>query len=282
MTALNWKRSVLVASLGVGMTWFSGGFQRTQAQDDARPPEASREAQQAGETRVGRVEKLLYNGRDDIDGLRLEGGIEVHFPPHMGDAIARLVKPGDKVEVQGATETRPRGEVVFEASRIVSRGETIQIERPRPPHRPKDHREQEVPMKATATVKEFATNRHGDVDGLLLSDGTEVKLPPHQGQDLKQLIRQGEEVRVEGRRHETPHGDIHLHADRITAVASGRSIERDGPRGRPVPPHERGREGRDEGPAARRAPAPTAEQFDEILRELREMRRLLEAQQKNS
>jgi hypothetical protein len=126
-------------------------------------------------------------------------------------------------------------------------------------------------MNARGAVTEMNDNRHGDVDGFVLSDGTEVKFPPHQAEQLSGLVRRGDEVRVEGRRHETPHGDIHLHADRITAVASGRALDRDEPG---LPP----REAR---PAPeRRAPddrdAPHAASNDEILRELRALRRLVE------
>jgi len=42
-------------------------------------------------------------------------------------------------------------------------------------------------MSANGTIKEFVANRHGDVDGFLLSDGTEVKLPPHQGLNYEVL-----------------------------------------------------------------------------------------------
>jgi hypothetical protein len=86
-------------------------------------------------------------------------------------------------------------------------------------------------MNASGVVEKFATNRHGDVDGLLLADGTEVKMPPHQGRELQALVKEGDKVQIEGRKHVTPHGDVHLHADRITAVATGSSIERDGPGG---------------------------------------------------
>lgn len=291
MKSIDWKRGVLVTSLGVGLAWFAGGTTWTRAQEGPRPPMAREDADRAVEQRSGEVEKLLRNDHDDLDGMVLKGGQVIHFPPHMGAAISKLVQVGDKVEIEGQVETLPRGEVVLEASRIESRGQAVIIERPRPPYGPRSPkgprraREMEEPMNAKGTIKEFATNRHGDVDGLLLADGTAVKLPPHQGRELQDLVREGDEVRVEGRRHETPHGEIHLHADRITAVASGKSLEREGPRGpgreRPVPPHERGRGDRDEGPGARRGPPPHVAQFDEILRELREVRRLLEAQQKN-
>jgi hypothetical protein len=215
------------------------------------------------ETISGRVKELVKNDHGDIDGLLMASGSTVHFPPHHGVAVAKLVSPGDRIEVRGHEHVLPKGEVIFEARRIESGGESIDIDRPRPPRGPKPprgprrEREQETPMQATGTIQAFMTNPHGDVDGLRLSDDTEVKFPPHQGDSLHALAKAGDEVRVEGRRHETPRGDIHLHADRIVATASGRVLERDEPhRGRPAPPHE------------------------EILHELRKLRRLIETRLK--
>jgi hypothetical protein len=278
-----WKTGALIATASAGMgCWYLAGC-----------PVATLHAEDFGfragpnrgpdETVDGRVKTILRNDRDDIDGLSLEDGKEIHFPPHLGESVTRLVQVGDNIKVTGNQETRPRGEVVFEASLIEKGTTSMKIERPEPPRGPKPPhrrgpgagpRDREEAMNATGAVKEFATNRRGDVDGLFLADGTEVKLPPHQGRELQALVQVGQEVRIEGRRHVTPHGDVHLHADRITAVASGASIERDGPPGPGPRP-------RDSSPEARPAPpGPTAKQFDEILNELRELRRLLEAQKK--
>ena len=275
MYKIDWKRGALLSTLGVGMAWFATGPLWTQAEDPPREAGAKAPEERPTETHTGRVEKLLHNDRNDLDGLQLEGGQTVHFPPHEGAAVARIVKVGDTVKVTGHKVTRPRGEVVFEVVRLEQGTQSLTIERPRPPRGPHHRHERGEPMQAKGTVKEFHKNREGDVDGVILSDGTEVKLPPHQGAELQALLRVGDEVKVEGHRHETPRGDKHLHADRLTAVASGKTLEREGP------PHERGH--RHEGPRGHHAPPPPphSEQFNEILKELKELRRLLEAQQKD-
>lgn len=275
------KQGVLAVAMSVGLGCLAGGQAMLWSADDPSATPKAGPTPKSEETVSGKVKEFLRNDRNDVDGLRLENGREVHFPPHLAASVMKLVQPGDEITVRGAEETRPRGEVVFELSRIECRGEKLNIDRPEPPLGPAARTREEA-MNATGKIREFASNRHGDVDGLLLIDGTEVKLPPHQGRELQDLVKVGDEVRVEGRRHETPRGDIHLHADRITAVGSGRSIERDGP-GRPghVPPHEREHGPRGRGPGARPAP-PHEAQFEEILKELREVRRLLEAQQSKS
>lgn len=183
-----------------------------------------------GQVFQGRVESLLQNDHEDVDGLRLSTGDEVHFPPHIGRQVADLIKAGDEVDIQATKKTRPLGKVVFEATQIVSHGKTIKIDRPTPKHHPKGKRKHEAPMNAAGKVQEFTTNAHGDVDGLLLDDQTVVKFPPQLGEELQVLLKTGTAVQIEGRRHETPHGDIHLHADHIVDVASGKAIDRDTPK----------------------------------------------------
>lgn len=218
----------------------------------------------------GLVEKLLKNDRGHVDGLVFEDGFEVHFPPHVGRKVVELIKVGDKADVHGRQETRPRGEVVFEAVRIDSQGQTLTVDRPQPPHGPKGKAKgkSEKPMNASGAVKAFATNPHGAIDGLILDDDTVVKFPPHLGDALQELVDVGDKVQIEGRRHETPHGDLHLHADRVVAVASGKSLNRHGPGERsPAPPA-----------AASKSRGQTPEPTNaEILRELSEIRRLLES-----
>jgi hypothetical protein len=232
------------------------------------------------------VNELLRNDHDDVDGLSLSDGAEIRFPPHIGRRVAARLKVGDQIEVEGRDEVRPRGEKVFEARRITSGETTIEIDAPPPPPPPRGPRgprgEDEKPMNAKGVVSSYATNPEGEVDGLMLTDGVEVKLPPHQGKELQRLVSKGDEVTVEGRRHETPEGDVHLHADRVTVVSTGRSIERDEPRDRRPPPRGQRGPGVDRGPGVRRGHGAEADRpeapHEEILRELREIRRLIEAQ----
>lgn len=213
-----------------------------------------------GHVLKGKVESLLTNDHDDVDGLRLESGEEIHFPPHFGRKVGELIKAGSDVEIQARKETRPMGKVVFEATQIQSQGTTITVDRPGPKHHPKDKRHPEKPMNVNGKVLSFTPNRHGDVDGFLLEDKTEVKFPPHMSEALQALVKPGSAVTIEGRRHETPEGSVHLHADRITDAASGKFLERSEPAGH-------GPEGGPRGPA-----------HEEIMRELRAIRKLLEDQ----
>lgn len=218
----------------------------------------------ASMTEQGKVKSLLKNDHDDVDGLLLESGLRIHFPPHMGERIATVVDVGDTVQVEGRPEVTPRGEKVFEITKLTSGKETVQIEHPRPKPGPKGPREEE-PMNATGKVTDYARNPHGDVDGLVLKDGTVVKFPPHQSRELQDAVAIGDKVTIEGRRHVTPRGDVHLHADRISA--GKQTLEREGPK--------HGTKGPKHGPGAFEQDGPTNA---ELLRELKAIRQLLEKQ----
>jgi hypothetical protein len=52
----------------------------------------------------GKGSRLLVNPFGEVDGLLLDTGTLVTFPPHMGEQLAAAVKPGDTVEVKGYPE----------------------------------------------------------------------------------------------------------------------------------------------------------------------------------
>jgi hypothetical protein len=82
------------------------------------------------------------------------------------------------------------------------------------------------------SVQRLLPNPHGDLDGLLLADGSEVHLPPHLSDALKATVAPGDAVRVEGWR-ENPY---RVRAWRITDLSSGRSVEDRPPDPRAAPP----------------------------------------------
>lgn len=78
------------------------------------------------------------------------------------------------------------------------------------------------------TVARLLPNPRGDIDGLLLQDGTQVPLPPHLTEDLKAIVHPGDVVDVEGARRL---GIPLVAATRVTNVATRASIV-----DRPPPP----------------------------------------------
>ncbi len=79
--------------------------------------------------------------------------------------------------------------------------------------------------RTEGTVKRFLVNPHGEIDGLLLSDGLEVHVPPHLDAELRAAVQPGAAIAVFGVR---PRG-----VEMISAVAieagPGRLIVDNGP-----------------------------------------------------
>jgi hypothetical protein len=62
----------------------------------------------------GNVQRMTTAPRGEIDGSVLDNGTVLHWPPHMQDRFANLIKEGDLVRATGRTETGPAGDTHFE------------------------------------------------------------------------------------------------------------------------------------------------------------------------
>jgi hypothetical protein len=78
------------------------------------------------------------------------------------------------------------------------------------------------------TVRQYTLTPRGDVDGLILSDGTEVKVPPHLTGQIVYSIHPGDSVTIRGLR---ARGLPLVQAESITNSANGRTVVDNGPPG---------------------------------------------------
>jgi hypothetical protein len=67
------------------------------APDSGEPPPVP----PASPSITGTVKQYLLTPVGDVEGIELQDGTDVRFPPHMGAALATIVKPGDHVNVLG-------------------------------------------------------------------------------------------------------------------------------------------------------------------------------------
>ncbi len=200
----------------------------------------------------GVVASWTTNKGGDVDGFKVGDNVAVHFPPHHGEQISAWLKLQDDVTVFAKPKSRPDGSETMEAV-VLQRGEgAMQIPGPKPHHPKQNHGNPhggkprpvhagdrgEPLMSVRGKVTELHENREGIVDGFKVDAKTEVKFPPHQSKAILAMIHVGSDVAVDGRRHETPKGDTHLHADRVSSGSAVIEIDRpetgkhDGP-----PPH---------------------------------------------
>lgn len=258
-TKLTIRRWLSVALCGtavaLGTGWAAAQYQSSGPQSQA--------ASALGDVTTvrGKVAKETTNPPGDVDGWVLEDGKTVNFPPHAYQSLREWIKTGDEIVVQTTPRTDPRGRQLQVAVTIQKGDRTVTIE---PPKRHEPNFEREEPMKLSGNVTGFHENPHGDVDGIFLDDDTEVKFPPHMGRKIQGAVSVGDTITAEGKRHVTPKGDLHLRADVITAKSE--TIEIDHPKGPKPPPHDHGPQ----------EDWMTKKQADEMISELRAIRKLLE------
>lgn len=85
----------------------------------------------------------------------------------------------------------------------------------------------------TGRIQQWLVNPNGEVDGLLLADGTQVAFPPHLSAEVLRTLKPGETVQVAGWR--APHVPV-VRAASLTASATGRSVADAGPGPGGMPP----------------------------------------------
>lgn len=88
----------------------------------------------APETISGVVTAATRAPLGELDGLVLDGGIVVKFPPHVGLAIEAMVGPGQTITATGWRHVTPLGELHFSALELVlPGGETLEVHGPGAP-----------------------------------------------------------------------------------------------------------------------------------------------------
>lgn len=99
----------------------------TVKNDERRPGPGRREERPAPprrrapkETIRGTVDRTTTAPKGEVDGAVLDDGTILHWPPHLADRFAAVVKRGDKVEAIGFAETTPKGDEHFEVASLTN------------------------------------------------------------------------------------------------------------------------------------------------------------------
>src|SRR5207248_473735 len=75
------------------------------------------------------------------------------------------------------------------------------------------------------TVQSFTSAPKGEVDGLILTDGTWVHWPPHLADRFTPLAAKGDQVKVIGFMETGPKGDTKLVVSTLTNARTGRTAD---------------------------------------------------------
>lgn len=147
----------------------------------------------------GIVTRYLLDPRGEIEGLMLQDGTQMHITSRAADKLLQAIKPGHHVRVHGHRQDDVpvvQADVIFNASTGTIFTVPFRLDFPVP------EQEQHLSMtemKAEGTIEALLFHAlKGVVQGMLLSDGTQVRLPPDISEDLRRSFRLGEQVIAEG------------------------------------------------------------------------------------
>jgi hypothetical protein len=138
----------------------------------------------------GKVVQYLPTPRGEIDGFILADGTQVHIPPPLSTQLVFAVKPGDEVTIHGL---KARAAPLVAAAMVTNDATNMTVEvtgGPRMRFWQKQHVE--------GTVKAQLFSPRGDLNGVLMQDGTVVHLPPREAETMAADLTAGKTLVANG------------------------------------------------------------------------------------
>jgi hypothetical protein len=149
----------------------------------------------------GKVAQYSLTPRGEVDGLILDDGTEVHLPPHLGAQLVFAIKPGDQVTVRGL---KARAVPMIDAVSVTNDASRQSIVDNGPP----GPRGSGRILQASGHVKAQLHGRRGELNGVLLEDGTIIHLPPDEADRLAAQLAIGQPLYVSGDGIASPLGKV--------------------------------------------------------------------------
>jgi len=154
-----------------------------------------------------KVQRLLVNPFGEVDGLLLDGNVLVTFPPHMAAELIAVAKTGDQVAVHGIPAARGqfKGLVIrnVATNQVVTEHPPAFTDRKMPKHL------RAIGLKELSAQGGIVALRHGkrgEVNGVVLEDGTSVRFAKEAVWTAAPLLQIGQAIAVTGYGTETAHG----------------------------------------------------------------------------
>src|SRR5258708_18070410 len=143
----------------------------------------------------GMVSQYLLNPRGEVDGLLLEDRTVRKSPPHLARELVEVIRPKERVRANGHLEAEKllKGHVIANPAT----GHAIREIKPTPPERASALGPLQS-LSVAGTIRVIRRNPHGDIDGVILEDGTLLHFPPHAGKQFAKLIREGQVLAAVG------------------------------------------------------------------------------------
>lgn len=220
--------------------------QSLRAQAPPPPPPPGNYEQPAASNVEGTVAQYLINPRGDVDGLLLGDNTIVHFPPHLSAQLVAAVQPQATVKVAGFSAVA--GTIRATTITNMATGKSITDTPPAagaPPPPPPSSASAQQEMNASGTIKALLRAPRGEVDGVVLNDGTIVHFGPRNGTEFASMLVVGQPFAAKGMGIANQYGRsfeanaLGASADKLQTVTVGpgpRGPRGHGPKGAGGPP----------------------------------------------
>lgn len=155
----------------------------------------------------GTVARFLTNPDGDVDGLLTSDGLLVRVPPHMGPQLTSMVRPGDNVQVSGRRDAG--GALAAQRITDTRSGQQLEDQPPLPGSQPLPPELRGVALSRLSVqgrVAHVTTAPRGEPDGVILADGTVIRLTPPIAQQFPTLVQTGAKVSAQGYGTRTQYG----------------------------------------------------------------------------
>ncbi len=148
----------------------------------------------------GKVAQYTLTPRGDVEGFILTDGTEVHLNPGLSTELVFAVHPGDAVTIHGL-KARALPMVAGVSVTNDASGVTVSGPAGRPWSRGTE-------LDATGKVKAALHTPRGEANGVLLEDGTQIRLPPLEAKRLEAQLAVGQTVTAHGIGLKSPLGEV--------------------------------------------------------------------------
>ncbi|HRB15214.1 MAG TPA: hypothetical protein PK224_05460 [Nitrospira sp.] len=166
----------------------------------------------------GVVERYLIDPRGEVEGLLLVDGTYMYVTSRAADHLTRALKPDDHVQVFGRRQSNERL-VQPDVIENLTRGTTFIVPlRVDLPMQEQARRLSVTEMNATGTIRLLLYHPiKSTVQGMILSDNTQIRLPLDASEALRRSFQIGDAVVIKG------NGTTNQFGRAIEVVAIGRT-----------------------------------------------------------
>jgi len=222
--------TVLAATIALGASSTGSPTAEEAPQKAALTAAAKAPAPPAGHnssTFTGTVGQYLLSPRGEVEGLLLKDGTSVRLTTGAAGILVSQVKPGDKITVTAAAPvppSSPQGRGVRATSVTVEKSNRTITDQP-PSNAPAAATPNSAGrhMEVRGHIVRVIRNADGQADGVLLTGGQQVRMPPEIGNELVRLNESspGGDVRASGMGVKTDYGTV---IDALSLRYQGQSL----------------------------------------------------------